>query len=325
MTSDVKQMSPSFALRVALEFRPREMAWTAYEATISGWEWEYCLNRPVWFSRKLRGTVPDPKMVLRLCSRSGDRTGSTTVSLWDLPPSLQRRCMRLNQRAAMPEWEKRSSFPILLAVSSRPHSEDLADPYEMRQEFFALNGDLDQLMAFACKWGLWDSAKLVILYGEQIVEEEGGTRISRLADSEFSAAPAVSTAAQVEIPCIFPHQVWQKQSEYRKAHCAAPEKWLSHPDKRIYIVQRSQKPYFFAGTDLNARTEGCRDAIAATITLDHLMGLRFRICPRPGCNKMFEPEYGRKHCSNECAHVMAQRAYRERRVDAGPQRKKKGG
>lgn len=284
-------MSRTFQLTVALEFRPRKMDWTVYDATISGWEEEHRGGvDPRKFFRRSRGpSRPYEGVALRLCPQSGNGAMFTTVKLGQLPPDLAKRCRKLDRSAAIPDWEKRDSFPILLALSPGQPSEELADPYEMRQQFFALSSDLDQLANFARKWGLWDSNKLTISHSERI--------------------PMLD---RNEIPCIFPHLIQQEKAEYRNAICATSDQWLSQTKRKIHIVQRSRKPYFFVNTDLLASLESCPSAIAATITLDHLNGSQFGICSRPDCKAVFELEskHEQKYCKRACAHVMAVRAYR---------------
>ncbi len=268
------------------------MDWIVYDATISGWEKEHRggIDPRAWFRKSSR---PYTGVALRLWPRLGKEAAFTSVNVDRLPPHLAKRCSKLDRNAAIPEWEKRDSFPILLATSSGRPSNELADPYEMRDEFFGLSCDLDQLTDFARKWGRWDSNNLAISQSERI-----------------------GVLDKKETPCIFPHWIQHEQAKFRNALCAAQEQqkqWLSHPERTILIVQRSQKPYFFVTADSLTTLESCRGAIAATITLDHLSRSQFRTCSRDKCKRPFklESEHDRKYCTRRCAHAEAQRAYRE--------------
>ncbi|MGA3136876.1 MAG: hypothetical protein ABSC88_12880 [Terracidiphilus sp.] len=279
------------------------MDWTAYDATIAGWRWEYRTGVDPYevFSFWRRSKAPDNAVAVRLCSRSSQQYVFTTMSLRELPPRLAKLCGEPSREAAIPEWLKRESFPMLLARSPGKPAEESVDPYKMRDEFFDLKDDLDRLLVFVRKWGLWDTREL------SICPEETLEPISRNG-----------------IPCILPHLIWRKQTEYRKVLCAAPERWLSQPEKRIHIVQKAQKPYFFANQRPFADPEICQNAIVATITLDHLTGSRFRICAKPGCNRLFKPVRRQKHCSRACAHAMAVQAYRDRAKKKVAKGKKRG-
>jgi hypothetical protein len=268
------------------------MEWALYDATVSGWEEEHRggVDPRTWFKRTHVPNKPT-KIALRLTPRLDTGAIFTTVKIEQLPPDLAMRCRKLDRRSAIPEWEKGDSFPILLARSSGQPTDKMADPYEMRDEFFELSGDLDELTDFARKWGLWDSNRIAISHNEQIAMLDRN-----------------------ETPCIFPHLIQQEQAEYRNALCMAPDKWLSRPKQRIIILQQSRKPYFFVYNLLSSRLESCPAAISATITLDHLNGSQFRICSRPDCRAVFkiESKHDQQYCKRACAHVMAVRANRER-------------
>jgi hypothetical protein len=264
-----------------------------YDATISGWEEEHRGGvDPRAFFKKSRGASPPRRDVaLRLSPRSGNGAVFTTVPLANLPRDLGKRCHKLDRNAAIPEWEKRDSFPVLLAQSSGVAGQQLADPYEMRQEFLALSGDLDQLADFAREWGLWDSNRVAISHDERIAVSNGK-----------------------EALCIFPHLIQQEQAEYGNALCGVPELWLSQPKRNIFLFQQKRKPYFFVYTDLSRRLESCPAVISATITLDLLSGSQFRYCAREACQKPFKLETGHDQifCKRACAHAEAAKAYRER-------------
>jgi hypothetical protein len=278
-------MSPQFDIPIMLEFRPKRLNWAVWDATIAGWAWEYRVGiDPRTMFRRVGHTIgPDSTVAIRLQSRSRKETVFATLSLHDVPPQLAKLCGSPARHVAIPDSAKRGSFPVLLARSIGEQVLKPADPDEAFRDFFAIGDDLDELQAFANKWGVWDARELPICREETIVP------VRRLG-----------------IPCILPHVVRLKQAEYRRAVHGWHNAWLAKPDTRLQISQRAKWPYFFASTD------NCRDVICAAITIRHLRDERPGVCARPECRKYFVMGNGRKHCSQECAHVMAQRAYRGR-------------
>jgi len=57
----------------------------------------------------------------------------------------------------------------------------------------------------------------------------------------------------------------------------------------------------------------CEDAIKATLTIDHLGNVKFGICKRHDCRKLFKRKTAQKrvYCTPECAHLANVRKLRK--------------
>jgi hypothetical protein len=102
-----------------------------------------------------------------------------------------------------------------------------------------------------------------------------------------------------------PHLLKKQQEDYRKAILPAKaNSWLrSHPPR---LDTAEEFPFF------RVRASYCVNAIEATITIDHLSGIKHGICER--CHNVFEKEkkYRMSYCSRSCASAASVERFRNR-------------
>jgi hypothetical protein len=152
------------------------------------------------------------------------------------------------------------------------------DAWVMRDEFLNLKQDMEALRLFLNHWGLWDRSR--------------GYEVGFLGEPHGFAM-------------LFPHLLWERQEEYRKALTGKARKWLSTTSS-LFLSYIKEPPYFVV------RKSHCEDAIRSTITIDHLLNITFGICKRYDCRKLFErtTQQRRFYCSHGCAHVASVRKQR---------------
>jgi hypothetical protein len=103
----------------------------------------------------------------------------------------------------------------------------------------------------------------------------------------------------------FPHLLWEKREEYRKARESKnARKWLSTA-LPLSFSPIDKPPYFLVERFY------CDDAIQATITIDHLAKRRFGFCKR--CGKQFEQEteHKKNYCSRQCIQADGVKRWRD--------------
>lgn len=303
-------MSQAFQIPVQLEFRPMKTYWRLMEAQIVGWCSEFRTKK----SGALFASVPPLISDWLVISISPDYWNGPLSRLLglepcetptllqmqahQLPKSLAAMCGEPGPDAAISDEAKDELFPVLVGETSGDRMKKAVDVKLMRDEFFGLNGGLEELLRFARRWGLWDFNMLWRYQGPDTIRSIG----------------------ESGVPCLFPHQIVEAQTELSKALHGTPEAWLSTQQAAIPTVQRQRRPYFFA------EPGDCRTAIQYTITLEHLSGAKFGICEQPDCRIPFPFKSGhqRKYCSPECAHLMAVRASRKRAKQKNKPRKTRG-
>jgi hypothetical protein len=150
--------------------------------------------------------------------------------------------------------------------------------WAMRDEFFNLEKDTLALSKFLSRWGLWNS--------ERGYEAELGKK-----------PPGFCLA--------FSHLLWERREHYRRALAGKAREWLSTATP-LGLSQINEPPYF------SVNRSYCENAIHATLTIDHLSNVRFGICKREDCRKLFQRETQQKrfYCSPECAHLANVRKLR---------------
>jgi hypothetical protein len=177
----------------------------------------------------------------------------------------------------------------LLLPSRMKPGEVEKDAWVMRKEFFDLDeSDWDfSLWRFLNSWGLWDYGRGFNLY-------------------YLSQTPGLLV--------VFPHLLLKKRNEYR-AGLRQPHKWLS--EHSLSFSKIDKPPYFLV------EHHYCKDAIEATITVNHLEKRRWGFCKRHDCRKYFEHTSGQKrlYCSPECAHLANVRKLRAEKRKAETKRK----
>ena len=168
----------------------------------------------------------------------------------------------------------------------------LRDAREMRREYFDLEKKSSALCDFLNRWGLWH-------------------RMFRRISGTF--------------PCttVFPNQFWEQREEYRRALVGTPRKWLTS-SAPLKVESINEPPYFLVERSI------CMEAVQATITIDHLSNVKFGICKRSDCRRLYERRSRQKrlYCSPECAHLANVRKLRAKKKKTeskkGPKRNAKG-
>jgi hypothetical protein len=150
--------------------------------------------------------------------------------------------------------------------------------WAMRDEFFGLEEDDWTLSRFLNRWGIWN-------YRRGYEAGMGG-----------AAQPFVLS---------FPHRIWEQRENFRKALAGSARTWLRTASPLTFSTVDEQ-PYFLVERFY------CEDAIKATITIHHLAEVKFGICKRSDCRKLFEraTKHKRLYCSPECAHLANVRKLR---------------
>ena len=170
----------------------------------------------------------------------------------------------------------------------------------MRDEFLNLEEDPESgwgwsVWQFLNKWGLWESHSGFV--------------------KDWNSMPLRLTAPSASLPeqridepdfvLVMPHLLKEEQGKYRRAILQSNARsWLrSHP---LSLDTANEFPFF------RVRRSYCRDAIEATITIDHLEGIRSGICKR--CHRVFEKEkkYRMSYCSRHCANAASVERFREK-------------
>ncbi len=199
----------------------------------------------------------------------------------DLPPG----CLQLHETPdTTPEFEGRD-FELLAcrledvngAGAAWQPDESVHDAWKMRDELFALEYDIFAMRRFLTRWGLWS-------YQPQF--EMGSLRMHPFA-------------------LMLPYQLWSLRQSLTKAAAGSPRAWLSTATP-LSFKETDKRPYFMVERSY------CEDAIKATITIDHLSNVKFGLCKRHDCRKMFKRTTAQKrlYCSPECAHLANVRKLR---------------
>jgi hypothetical protein len=179
------------------------------------------------------------------------------------------------------------------------------DPWRMRDELFRLReGDNAALLQFLSEWGQWYAWK---------------------------GAFGLSHGMQ-------PAKIWEERRSFRNALSGTLETWLTEPGNEFSALRPrpGHPPYFSA---LRPRPgyppyllslRDCGEAIRATITIDLLDRVKFRICARPDCGAPYavESNHPRKYCTQYCGHIVSLRRKRseaKQRTAAKPQRARERG
>ena len=157
--------------------------------------------------------------------------------------------------------------------------EIVRDAWDMRAQFFALKDDLNATSQFLNRWGLWSF---------QLVRE-----------------PSPSHEL---FPCalISPHRLWSLRDAYIKAAASSPRSWLTTATP-LRLKETDKIPYFIVERSY------CEDTIKATLTIDHLGNVKFGICKRHDCRKLFKRKTAQRrlYCTPYCAHIENVRKIRK--------------
>ena len=179
----------------------------------------------------------------------------------------------------------------------------------MRDEFFNLQADPQlgwdwSVRRFLNRWGLWN-------YSRGYTEDWASMPIRILSPS----APLPDRKRDTpDFTLVMPHLLKELREKYRTAILPSNARaWLrSHP---LSLETADERPFFFV------RRRFCKDAIEATITIDHLAMRRFGFCKR--CGNQFEQEtqHKRNFCSRRCIQAAGVKRWRAKQKLEAKRRK----
>jgi hypothetical protein len=159
-------------------------------------------------------------------------------------------------------------------------NENAEDAWTMREQFFNLEKDTLALCQFLTRWGHWN-------YQRQF--EPGTLRVH-------------------PFTIVFPHRLWSLRDSYIKAVAGSPRSWLTTAAP-LSLKETDKPPY------LIVQRSRCEDAIQATITIDLLAKVKFGICKRHDCRRLFKRVTAQKrlYCTPKCAHLANVRKLRAKK------------
>lgn len=190
----------------------------------------------------------------------------------------------------------------------------------MRDEFLSLEahprlGWESSVQRFLNKWGLWRSEQGYVKAWDFSSSYSNLTMLAALGSGERTDTP--------DFLIVMPHLLKAQQEWYRKALLPkSARSWLrSHPLHPLKFTPADEFPFF------RVRSSYCRDAIEATITIDHLAERQFGICKR--CHNVFQREtrHEKNYCSERCFNAAGVQRWREKQrkaIKKGAKRNAKG-
>jgi hypothetical protein len=176
----------------------------------------------------------------------------------------------------------------------------------MRDEFLRLDADPElgwewSARCFLNKWGFWELNKGYVEVWSDLASFSRLAALYELGTKEKFAKP--------DFMMVLPHLLRKQQQRYRKALLPSnARRWLSlHP---LNLETAGEFPFF------RVRKSCCADAIEATITIDHLAGIKHGICKR--CHTVFQRETNHKknYCSERCFNAAGVQRWREKQRNA---------
>lgn len=184
--------------------------------------------------------------------------------------------------------------------------------WAMRDEFMNLEADRDpelgwnwNLMRFLNKWGIWERDR-------GYAEDWAAIPFAR-PFLPSSVRMTKQTPDKPDFLLVMPHLLKIQQEKYRKALLPKSRfSWLrshrlEHDTADKYPFIRVQRSY-------------CSTAIEATITINHIAGLKFGICER--CHKVFEKEteHEKRFCSRQCIQAAGVKRWRDKQKKSAKKR-----
>jgi hypothetical protein len=291
----------NIAIPARFVFRPFTAEWNWTRATIFSWGEEFPeLRNLVMLSNKGKVKHTSESVIVHIAIwRGRGYLGEfddyfVEMKRGELPPD----CLRPHENPESTPDIKGREFDLLvcrlppmkeLGSSVKPE-EMVRDAWEMREEFFAIRGDLNATNRFLNRWGLWNF---------QLV----------------SLAPPDNGLFSGTL--ISPHRLWTLCDTYIKAAAGSPRSWLTTAAP-LSLKESEKRPYFIVERSY------CEDAIKATITIDHLAKVKFGICKRHDCRRLFKrtTQQKRLYCSPECAHLANVRKLRAQKKKTEPKGRK---
>ena len=177
---------------------------------------------------------------------------------------------------------KKVDLDVLLCVFPagcdlhHPPKKRVIDPWQLRHDFLHLKHSSEALLAFLDYYGQWSRVTCPLFISSR---------------SDWSPGFAYES------------EIWEEQTLVRNALRGDPGEWLAKHGFDLH--HRSTFPHFgYTGTT-------CLDCIYASITIDFLRRVPFRICKRPDCGTPFAADRrGKQYCSQYCAHLVSVRRTR---------------
>ena len=313
----------NIAIPARFSFRPYRARWEPCWAEILGWyeKPEPRTSLGIWASPTARILKGDPEFEKRFNSEKvlvsvsvpsaeDIESGSALLRLYLGSPiyTVAINRMDIPVDVLLLHEDRKSTLDIsgrefpVLAFPSRIFEDTLIllrdemkapnmDAWEMRNEFMALQKDAWELSAFLNRWGLWDGGR----------------------GYETGIGSGLSPYGFV---LAFPHLIWEKRDRFIKGLAGRPTAWLKSASL-LSFTQSSQPPYF------SMERSYCESAIEATISIDHLRNLKYRICKLKDCQKPYQvkTKQPRMYCSTKCAHLANVRKLRAQKKKAESKQK----
>jgi hypothetical protein len=178
-------------------------------------------------------------------------------------------------------------LPAFREFLSSPEPESVTkDAWEMREDFLGIERETWALSLFLSRWGLWSQG---LGYATRVM----------------------SNNSPLGFALTFPHLIWAERERYSKAMAGKPIAWLKTAPP-LNFRQTSEPPYF------DMESSYCKAAIEATISIDHLRNLKYRLCKLKDCQKPYRvrTKQQRMYCSTKCAHLANVRKLRAEKKKA---------
>jgi len=314
----------NFNVPARFSFQPFAASWRFVSAELVEWGEEPKLRmafqqdegRHEKASLRVRIEVPDP---------DGDGVGLGGLS-FVYGCGLSRSYPVLMERASippkvLPAHENCHNTPdisgrsFLVLICQKPEFKDspwalkpedaIKNAWLMSDEFLNLEDDPEEddpelswvlsVWRFLNKWGIWES-------GRGFSEDWSALPMSFM--SSFASLPE-QKIDKPDFVLVIPHLLKEQQGKFRRAVLPSNARpWLrSHP---VSLDTADEFPFF------RVRRHYCRDAIEATITIDHLGEIKHGICKR--CHRVFEKEknYKMSYCGRSCANAASVARFREK-------------
>ncbi len=315
---------PNLAIPARFTFRPYRSRWVPCWAEILGWYEEPepppgpklpsifapipKMHRPL--SAEMERFLAREKVLVRLSVPSAEEledsswgfylgtTHTVEINRADIPVEV------------LPMHETRRNTPdisgrefLILACPNRAFEELFLsltlksegaekDAWAMRDEFLALEKETVALCLFLSRWGLWNWAR----------GYDGGRILGK---------PALGFVL------AFPNLIWERRDKFASGMAGKPSLWLKTASP-LSFTQSNEPPYF------NMERSYCEDVIEATISIDHLRNLKYRLCKLEDCRKPYrvKTKQRRMYCSTKCAHLANVRKLRAEKKKAQSKRSK---
>lgn len=318
----------NFNVPARFSFQPFAAKWRFANAVLAEWVEDPTLLRPFRFGEAEKSEPEKTWLRVRLGlpgkDDDADHLGGLN-GLYSLHPS----CTVLMDRTSIPPevlhaHENHRNTPDLsdkdkwfnVLICQRPEFRDgpwglrpeevIKNAWLMSDEFLNLEGDSEtdwevSVWRFLNKWGIWEPSS-------------GFTEDRRANPIQMASLVASLRAQEIDRPdflLLMPHLLREQQEKYRRAVLPSNARsWLrSHP---LSLDTAEDFPFF------RVRTNYCREAIEATITIDHLAGIKHGICKR--CGNVFEKEknYRMSYCTRSCANAASVARFREKQRKPKP-------